>query len=482
MDTPPITAARTIRKRLLAVAVGGIALCAPPASAQTHDPRSTSTLEREFQAAAAEYDSGKYQQAAQHLAKLAAAAPKSFEVHELLGLSYAAESDTNAAVEQLQLAAQLRPAYAPARTNLATALVHAGRIEEAEEQCRKAVALDATSYDAHHNLAEMYISQNRIADALPLLEAAQHLRPGAYDNDYDLSLAYLLTGKLEEASKQVQTLAAIKDTGELHTLQGRIDEKQGKYIEAANEFAAAAHLDPSEDNLFVWASELLLHRTYEPAIAVFEQAVDRYPKSPRLLIGLGMALYSRGEYEKSIHSLLAAADIDPRDPRCYLFLSKAYLSSPNQAEDVIDRFRRYAELEPTNALAAYYYAMSLWKGRRLQASSVDYKAIESLLLKSIALDGSIADAHLQLGILYNDQHEYQKSLPEYERALQLDQNIPDAHYRLGQYYVHAGEKEKAASEFDLYKKLQAQHQAEIDKERADVQQFVVSTSGASAKP
>ena len=64
-----------------------------------------------------------------------------------------------------------------------------------------------------------------------------------------------------------------------------------------------------------------------------------------------MALYSRGKYDDAVKALLAAADLNPADPRCYLFLSKAYDSSPNQAEDVIQRFRRFYELQPGNGLA-----------------------------------------------------------------------------------------------------------------------------------
>jgi len=55
-------------------------------------------------------------------------------------------------------------------------------------------------------------------------------------------------------------------------------------------------------------TELLLHRTYEPAIDVFTEATRRYPESPRLAIGLGMALYARGKYDEAIRALLTAAD------------------------------------------------------------------------------------------------------------------------------------------------------------------------------
>ena len=120
---------------------------------------------------------------------------------------------------------------------------------------------------------------------------------------------------------------------------------------------------------------------------MFQHATERYPKSPRLIIGLGMALYSRGNYDEAVKSLLQGADLDPPIPSCYLFLSKAYDSSPGQADEVIQRFRRFAELQPTNARASYYYAMSLWKGKRAQdPGHGSCSRSKALLKKSIALD------------------------------------------------------------------------------------------------
>jgi tetratricopeptide (TPR) repeat protein len=453
-----------------------LVLCTPPAVAQEDQGK---LLERQFQSAVAQYNAGHFSEAASQLEKLLPRASKSFEVHELLGLVYAAESQSEQSIEQLQIAVRLKPDSAAARTNLATGLLRASKSALAEEQFRKALTLEPNDFQANHNLAEFYLQSGKIADALPLLEKAQQINPSAYDNAYNLALAYFLTGRINESRQLVQKLSQQKDTGELHNLLGKINEKDGKFIEAANEFETAARMDPNEDNLFVWGSELLLHRTYEPAIQVFQQATQRFPTSPRLWIGLGMALYSRGRYEESIKALLQAADLNPNDPRCYLFLSKAYLSSPNQADEVIQRFRRYAELEPNNALAQYYYAVSLWKGKRSEANSINYPMVESLLQKAITLDGTLADAHLQLGILYADQHQYAKSLPEYTRAVELNPSLADAHYRLGQYYVHAGQKDRAQQEFQTFQQLQAHHQAEVDKERAEVRQFVYSSNSTS---
>jgi tetratricopeptide (TPR) repeat protein len=459
------------------------------AGQQTNNPsqnpneKPNQKLDQEFQSAAAQYDAGRFAEAAAQLEDLLPHATRSYEIHELLGLVYAAQGQDVKALTHLELAVRLKPDSAAARTNLAASLVHSGKPELAGEQFRKAIELEPHDYEANHDLGEFYIQSGKIAEARSFLQEAQQIKPASYDNGYDLAQADFLTGRLGDARQLVQELLQQKNTGELHNLLAEIEEKDGKYVEAANEYEIAAHMDPSEENLFDWGSELLLHRTYEPAIEVFQQGALRYPDSPRLLIGLGMALYSRGKYDEAVKALIAAADLNPSDPRCYLFLSKAYDSSPSQADDAVQRFRRYAELQPANALAQYYYAMSLWKGKRTEDVAPDLRAVEALLQKSIALDGSLSQAHLQLGILYADQHEYDKSFPEYERALQLNPSLPDAHYRLGQYYVHVGQKDRAQEEFAVYQKLQAEHLAAIDKERAEVQQFVYSAKAApSAKP
>ena len=192
--------------------------------------------------------------------------PESFEVHELLGLVYSGQSKDALANPHLEKAVRLKPASAAARTNLATNLIRLGRLEDAQAQLKKAVALEPRNFDANHDLGELYVRGGKLSDAIPFLKQAQQIRPSSYDNGYDLALAYLLTGRPTPARQLVQSLLKEKDTAELHNLLGQVEEKDGKYVAAVNEFEIAAHQDPSESNLFDWASELLLHRTLEPAI------------------------------------------------------------------------------------------------------------------------------------------------------------------------------------------------------------------------
>ncbi len=437
-------------------------------------------LDREFQAAVALYDAGKLDEAAVMLEKLAREVPQSFEVQELLGLVYSAQSQDVKASEHLEKAARLQPDSVAARTNLAANLVRTGKLDAAQQQFQKAVELDPKNFDTNHNLGEFYVRARQLSKATRYLENAQQIDPSSYDNGYDLSLAYITTGQLSDGRRVIHELLKRKDTAELHNLLGELEEKDGQFVAAENEFEAAAHEDPSESNMFDWASELLLHRTLGPAVDVFRKATERYPKSARLMVGLGVALYSSGNYDEAVTALLKGADLNPSDPRCYLFLSKAYDSSPSQAQEVIQRFRRFAELESNNAKALYYYAMSLWKGKRAEDPDVDFHQIEALLKRSAALDPAFADAHLQIANIDSAQNKYQEAIPEYIRAKELNPDLADAYYRLGQAYMRTGKKDLAQEQFHKYQGVRERHLAELDKQRAEIRQFVYAAKDSPA--
>ncbi len=436
--------------------------------------------DRIFQSAVSQYESGHYAEAIPPLEKLLRDVPESFEVHELLGMAYAAQSQDVRANEHLAKAVRIKPDSVAALSNLAASYERLGKSALAIEHFTEAVQLAPTNFDTNHNLGEAYIHAGTVAKAIPFLEKAQHINPAAYDNGYDLSLAYLVTGHLPESRGSVESLLKQKETAELHNLLGQIDEKDGQFVAAANEFETAARMEPNESNLFDWAAEFLLHRTLDPAVQVFEQATARFPDSPRLMVGLGMAYYARGNYDDAVKAFIRGADLNPSDERCYKFLARAYDSSPSQAGDVIERFRRFAELQPNNGQALYYYAMSLWKGKRAQDPDLDLKQIESILKRAIAADPALAEAHLQMGNLSSDQGNFAAAIPEYRRALELNSDLADAHYRLGQAYVRTGQKEIAQEQFHVYQQLRAQHLADLDKQRADIRQFVYSSKDRSA--
>src|SRR6266702_1922994 len=138
---------------------------------------SKQNLDRQYQTAVSDYEAGRYAQAAGELEKLLPYAPRSYELHELLGMVYAAQSLNDKAIDHLKTAVQIKPETAEARINLGATLAHAGKAEWAAEQFRKAVELEPKNYDANHNLGEFYIQTGKLAEARQYLEQAYHIHP-----------------------------------------------------------------------------------------------------------------------------------------------------------------------------------------------------------------------------------------------------------------------------------------------------------------
>jgi len=67
--------------------------------------------------------------------------PKHPEVHNLLGSAYSALGRNTEAIEQFRLALTLRPDYENARLNLGRAMLKAGKVDEAIEDCSKVIAV-----------------------------------------------------------------------------------------------------------------------------------------------------------------------------------------------------------------------------------------------------------------------------------------------------------------------------------------------------
>jgi tetratricopeptide (TPR) repeat protein len=472
----------TCRLRRVSAAIMLATALALPLEGVKPNSRRSELPESQLQKAASYYNSGRYQDAARLLESMEQQLPPTFEVEELLGMVYSAESKDDEAYRHLKRAVRLKPSSAAARTNLAVSLARLGKSALAEVEFKRAIQTEPDNFSANHNFGEFYARSGKPEAAIPYFRTAQVAQPSSYGNGYDLALALLESSKLMDARRQIQALLKLHDRSELHALLADVEEKSGNYVAAANEYQQAAQMEPSELNTFDWGSELLLHQTLGPAIEVFSKGVQRYPNSPRLMVGLGLALYWSGRYEDAVKALIKATDLSPSDSRPYYFLSKAYAHSHIQAEEVIKRFQRLSRLRPQDSRAAYYYAMSLWKGKQNVASGPSLDQVAMLLRRAVHLDPAFPQAHLELGDLYSQQHKYSEAVPEYRRAIELDSKLVDAYYRLGQAYARLGNEEMARKEFQIHKRLYQQHLAKWDTQQQEIRQFIYSRQAEASTP
>lgn len=287
-------------------------------------------------------------------------------------------------------------------------------------------------------------------------------------------------GDYERARAEALAELAREDRPDVHHLLGNIEEKLGNPLEAVQQYQRAAELDPSEANLFDWGAELLLHHAPEPAVEVFSRGNQLFPHSTRMLVALGIAWYSRGSYDRASECLCQASDVNPDDPNPYVFLGKIQAAETSSSKEVAERLERFAKLQPENALANYYYAVSLSKQQQSTQDKDTLAKVESLLQKAVHLDPKLAAAHLHLGILYAEQNRLPNAISEYEKAIEVDPELEAAHYRLAQAYRQTGNKLKAQQELRRFEQLSKEADLQADRERHEVQQFVYTLQGRTS--
>ena len=345
----------------------------------------------------------------------------------------------------------------------------------AERSLRKAVEHQPESFEANQQLGTLLVAEGKAREGLLFLERASRLNPGDYENAYELALARADSGDYEHTRKDVRSLLARDKSGqkaEPHHLLGEVDEKLGNPLEAVREYQRAAELTPSESNLFDWGAELLTHRAVEPALEVFTNGNRLFPRSVRMLSALGASWYARGSYEQAAQCLSEASDLDPNDPNPYLLMGKMQAVETTRSAAMVKRLERFVRLQPENALANYYYAVSLWKRRSSPEDVADLAQVKSLLEKAVHLDPTLGLAYLQLGVLYAERKDVSSATAAYRQAIEATPGLEEAHFRLAEAYRQAGEHARAQAELQLYAQISKEKAEETERQRHELQQFV----------
>ena len=322
-----------------------------------------------------------------------------------------------------------------------------------ERQLLEAVQRAPDSFAAHHRLAGFYLQQGKVPAAIPHLQRAQQIDPSQYAVGYDLAVALIELNRLDDARVQVRRLRKLKDAGEVQNLLGDLEERAGNLVAAAEAYQRASHMDPSEENLFDWGNSLLQLRAATEAGEVFTAAIKRHPRSARLHVGLGISLYSRGEYKDAVQAFCDAVDLAPSDPRPYQFLGEVYGVAPELGGEISARLGKFVAAYPKNALAHFHYAMSLWKGGGQAPGSDDLREIERLLKRAVVLDPRMTMGVFQLGVLLAEQQRNTEAIEYLRRAIALQPSLAQAHYRLGQLYQRVGRHDLAEKELAVFREL-----------------------------
>jgi tetratricopeptide (TPR) repeat protein len=328
-----------------------------------------------------------------------------------------------------------------------------------------------TSALGGHASGPMMRSSNALSKEAAALARGGTSRPNAVAREPEHE------GASREAS--IRAMLAREDAADLHFQLAEIEESEGRPLEAVQEYQRAAEMQPTEPHLFAWGAELLLHHAPEPASEVFIKGRRLYPRSARMLIGLGAARYAQSSKEQAEQIFLEACDLNPSDPTPYLFLGRLQATENNEPPGWMDRMKRFVSLHPGNAMAHYFYAVALTKQERSQENLVE---VESQLNTAIKLDPHLGNAYLQLGILRTEREDFPGAVAAFQKAIETTALPDEAHYRLAQVYRRTGDTEKARQEAEQFRQISEQKSKVAERERHEVQEFVYTLRDPGAPP
>jgi tetratricopeptide (TPR) repeat protein len=369
----------------------------------------------------------------------------------------------------------LRPAIKVSPGSAPPAAGVAGAMEFKDEpNFTVAGVTDWTNVGLHGSTASSQASESLAKQTLTL-KSSEPAVASASDSvkRFGPAMAYRDKGDFAGAREQVRKQLLLSDDAEGHRLLGELDERLNEPLEAVREYEKAARMDPSEQNYFEWGSELLLHKAAQPAAEVFTKGFGAHPNSARMLAGLGVALYSNGSYAEAARRLCEASDLQPSDPAPYLFLGKIEKETPAPLPCSEQKLARFAQERPGNALANYYYAISVWKREKGSENPSGVKQAEALLEKAVAVDPRLDVAFLQLGILHYARGDFERAIADYQRAIKVNPSLGEAHRQLGLVYQRTGDAAKAQQEFQVYDQIQRIEAAELERQRRQLRQFLI---------
>jgi tetratricopeptide (TPR) repeat protein len=369
------------------------------------------------------------------------------------------------ALKQFQRASQVKPHD---MTLLAGELeAHLRLNQQAEAQAVLAeLDLQLSEGDARREqIAALLVRHGAYSLAAREFELLQKAQPDSFQVNYNLALAYHRARREQDAARQLHSLLASQKNAELEDLLGEVELSRGKGPEALAAYRQAVEIEPgNEDFRYDYAQALVHQWALNQALQAFSDATKDFPRSARLWLGWGATYYLAGKYPEAAQTLLKAAEIAPDRSEVYYLLGRDYDAAGPLQGAIEQEFSRYLSARPQDAWAEYFYGriLSVSSG---EASPDRLRKAQEHLERALAINGNLAEAHMELGDVFERRGQLETARKELERAVQLDPQSSAAFYKLAQFYRKLGEMENAQRATQEFQLLKAQQREELDREQ-----------------
>ncbi len=198
---------------------------------------------------------------------------------------------------------------------------------------------------------------------------------------------------------------------------------------------------------FYGISLIQLKRNQE-AVLVYGRVAENSQKNADALLYAAQGFMMLGDYARAVKELRVVASLDPNKAKVNYYLGQSLIRL-NRYDEAEKAFTRELELNPNDAESKYLLAMTLIERK------IEPEKTITILQEAIGLKYDYADARYQLGKIFLEKGEINKSIEQLELASSSDGEKDYIHYQLSIAYRKASRKEDADRELARYQELKA---------------------------
>ena len=244
--------------------------------------------------------------------------------------------------------------------------------------------------------------------------------PDAADLSYRIALMQFRSDRIDRSRRTL--LGAIERdqrSGAIHNLLGHCHAAQKELKSAVASFEQAMDLEPAEESHYLDAVQLLAeHGIWRVLIRIAEKGVARIPQSDRLYRMKGLAETAMLYSQDALRSYRRALEINPGSAKANLGLAIAQRTS-GRRQAATATLEKGIRKFPDHGAHYQEYGLMLLKAGDAGDDGAVQRAV-ALLQKAVELDGSLPEAHYQLGRLALERGQAGEALSFLETRRQAD--------------------------------------------------------------
>ncbi|KAJ6379946.1 hypothetical protein OIU76_016577 [Salix suchowensis] len=332
---------------------------------------------------------------------------------------------------------QLRPNFADAWSNLASAYMRKGRLNEASQCCRQALALNPHLVDAHSNLGNLMKAQGLVQECASLLSRK-------VTDHYNSCVELCLNSQFDTDIKHTVATLRLYGYNQLFAIAwsnlAGLFMESGDLNRALQYYKEAVKLKPKLPDAC-----LNLGNVYkalgmpQEAIVCYQQAVQARPNYAMAFGNLASTYYERGQLGLAILHYKQAIACDQRFLEAYNNLGNA-LKDVGKVDEAIQCYNQCLSLQPNHPQALTNLGNIYMEWNMSAAAASCYKA-------TLAVTTGLSAPFSNLAVIYKQQGNYSDAISCYNEVLRIEPLAADGLVNRGNTYKEIGRVSEAIQDY-----------------------------------